>query len=131
MKLGYTIIYVESVKDTLAFYEKAFGLTTRFLHESGDYGELDTGDTALAFASHELGTMNFGDYAYQKSSSDAKPLGVEIVFVTDNVEDAFTKAIEVGAKSVSEPVQKPWGQIVSYVQDNNGVLVELCSPVTM
>jgi hypothetical protein len=30
------------------------GLTTRFLHESGDYGELETGSTALAFSSHSL-----------------------------------------------------------------------------
>jgi hypothetical protein len=27
------------VPTTLKFYEAAFGLATRFLHESGDYGE--------------------------------------------------------------------------------------------
>ena len=49
MQLGYTILYVPDVPATLKFYEAAFGLTTRFLHESGDYGELETGSTALAF----------------------------------------------------------------------------------
>jgi lactoylglutathione lyase len=39
----------------LAFFEKAFGLKRKFVHESGTYGELDTGETALAFAAHELG----------------------------------------------------------------------------
>jgi lactoylglutathione lyase len=51
MKFGYTIIYVPDVTASLVFFEKAFGFTRRFLHESGDYGELETGATTLAFAS--------------------------------------------------------------------------------
>ena len=47
MKFGYTIVYVSSVKDALAFYQEAFGFETRFLHESGQYGELETGATPL------------------------------------------------------------------------------------
>jgi len=54
MKLGYTILYVADVKQTLEFYERAFGLKQKFLHESGDYGELDTGTTVLAFSSRRL-----------------------------------------------------------------------------
>ena len=59
MKLGYTIVYVPHVAESLAFFESAFGLSRRFLHESGDYGELETGETTLAFASHELGMQTF------------------------------------------------------------------------
>jgi catechol 2,3-dioxygenase-like lactoylglutathione lyase family enzyme len=40
MKLGYTIIYVPDVSATRLFFEQAFGLKRRFLHESGIYGEL-------------------------------------------------------------------------------------------
>ena len=54
MQFGYTILYVPDVPATLKFYEAAFGLTTRFVHECGDYGELETGSTALAFVSHRL-----------------------------------------------------------------------------
>jgi len=50
MKLGYTILYVPDVAASLAFFERAFGLKRRFLHETGTYGELDTGATTLAFA---------------------------------------------------------------------------------
>ncbi len=49
VKFGYAIAYVDDVEAALRFYEGAFGLTRRFLHESGDYGELDTGSTVLAF----------------------------------------------------------------------------------
>ncbi len=53
MKFGYTIIYVSNVKASLAFFEKAFALKTRFVYEP-DYGELDTGATTLPFAHHSL-----------------------------------------------------------------------------
>ncbi len=59
MKLGYTIIYVPNVAESLSFFESAFGLSPCFLHESEDYGELETVETTLAFSSHELGKMNF------------------------------------------------------------------------
>jgi lactoylglutathione lyase len=53
MRFGYTILYVSDVASSLEFYERALGQRRRFLHESGQYAELDTGDTALAFAAHE------------------------------------------------------------------------------
>lgn len=35
MKLGYTLLYVDNVEETVAFYESAFGLKRRFIHEAG------------------------------------------------------------------------------------------------
>ncbi|NJR32199.1 MAG: VOC family protein, partial [Chamaesiphon sp. CSU_1_12] len=81
MKFGYTIIYVPDVEASLAFFEKAFGLSRRFLHESGDYGELNTGETTLAFAAHDLGAMNLSA-GYLAASSSNQPLGIEVAFVT-------------------------------------------------
>lgn len=57
MKFGYTIVYVPDVLASVEFFEKAFGLKRRFVHESG-YGEMDTCTTALAFANHDLGASN-------------------------------------------------------------------------
>ena len=59
MKLGYTIVYVPDVEASLRFFSTAFGFSVKFLHESGTYGELATGETTLAFAAHELGRGNF------------------------------------------------------------------------
>ena len=129
MQFGYTIIYVDSVSDTLAFYKNAFGFQTRFLHESGEYGELETGATALAFASHNLGQMNL-DGKYQKSDLTQQPLGVEIAFVTDDVKAAYDIAVKAGAVAIAEPKLKPWGQTVAYVRSIEGSLIELCSPVS-
>jgi catechol 2,3-dioxygenase-like lactoylglutathione lyase family enzyme len=57
VKFGYTIIYVPDVLASVEFFEKAFGLRRRFVLESG-YREMDTGATALASATHELGASN-------------------------------------------------------------------------
>jgi lactoylglutathione lyase len=130
MKLGYTIVYVPSVSESLAFFEGAFGLKRRFLHESGDYGELDTGPTTLAFASHELGSANFGAGGFVRASESTQPLGMEIALVTDDVHSAHAQAIQYGAKELSAPTAKPWGQVVSYVRAPDGTVVELCTTVS-
>ena len=127
MKLGYVILYVSDVEESLAFFEKAFGLPRRFYHESG-YGEIETGSTALGFASHQLGASNLPD-GYVKADLSSMPLGMEIALVTKDVQSAFNKAIAAGAKALKAPMAKPWGQVVAYVRCPDGLLVELCSPV--
>ena len=122
MKFGYTIVYVDEVEGTIAFYEKAFGLKRKMVVE-GEFGELATGETSLGFAAKK---MLHGDGHF--ASPGGKVLGVEIAFTTDNVQKAYDRAVEAGAKSVSKPEKKPWGQTVAYVRDNNGFLVEICSP---
>ena len=128
MKFGYTIVYVTSVVDTLRFYQDAFGFETRFLHESGEYGELETGATVLAFASHAMGYLNLGG-AYQKTDPATAPLGVALAFVTDDVAAAYAKALAAGAYAIKPPLEKPWGQTVAYVRSMEGSLIEICSPV--
>ncbi|WLH80769.1 VOC family protein [Pseudomonas sp. FP2335] len=128
MKFAYTIIYVPDVAASLEFFEKAFGFSRRFLHESGTYGELETGETTLSFAAHELGEMNFPGGHVQAHASK-QPLGMEVGFVTEDVLVAHAKALEHGATELSGPSAKPWGQVVSYVRCPDGTLVELCTPI--
>ena len=129
MRLGYTIVYVPNVSASLSFFERAFGLSRRFLHESGTYGELDTGATTLAFAAHELGDANFPG-GHVPAHDSAKPLGFEVAFVTDDVAAAHGRATTAGAVEMAPPKRKPWGQVVSYVRCPDGILVELCTPVS-
>jgi len=127
MKFGYTIIYVPDVPASVEFFEKAFGLQRRFVHESG-YAEMDTGATASAFATHELVKFNLPN-GYVKANQSMQPLGMEIALVTDDVAKAHTRAVAHGATPVAEPLTKPWGQTVSYVRCPDGTLVEICSPL--
>ena len=125
MQLAYTILYVDNVAASLAFYEQAFGLRTRFLHEGGDYGELDTGSTTLSFSSRALMTQ----LGKHPSRADARAPSFEIAFTTADVPAAVAKAVAAGAELIQPPQDMPWGQTVAYVADRDGCLVELCTPV--
>ncbi len=127
MKLGYNLLYVNDVSETMDFYEKAFSLDKGFLHPEGDYGEMMTGQTKLGFVSHKLAGSH--GFSYRKQTTCELP-SFEIGFVTDDVENAFKTAMANGATSVKAPEAKPWGQVVSYVKDNNGFLIEICSPMS-
>ena len=126
MQFGYTILYVDDVASTLDFYGRAFGLPTRYTHESGSYGELETGATALAFVSHTL-LRQIGKTP--QSPVLDKPTS-EIALVTDDVAAAVARAIDAGAKLVQDATAMPWGQTIAYVGDCNGFLVEICTPVS-
>lgn len=127
MQLGYTILYVEDVMTTIEFYEAAFGISRKFIHESKLYAEMETGDTVLAFAANQMAEMN--DIAIRPNALAEIAAGFEIAFVTDQPEEKYKIAIEAGALPVKVPTTKPWGQVVAYVRDLNGCLVEIASPV--
>lgn len=126
MRLGWTILHVADVPATVDFYERAFGLARRFVDGSGEYAEMETGATALAFSAHALvARLGFEDPA------GAAPYGTEIALVTDEdrVAEAYRRAVEAGADALIPPERKPWGQVVGFVRDPNGFTVEICSPV--
>lgn len=127
MKFGYTIIYVSDVESTINFYQKAFKLEQSFLHESKQYGELNTGDIKLAFASDSLAESN--GVKFVKNDAKKEPAGFEIALITNDVKQGYKHALSNGAIAVKEPTIKPWGQEVAYVRDLNGIVVEICSPM--
>ena len=127
VRFGYAILYVPDVPASLDFYERAFGQRRRFLHESGQYAELETGGTALAFAALELAASNLPDEFVPAAAGESAP-SFEVCFVTDDVGAAFSRAVGEGAEPVTTPHSKPWGQDVAYVRDPDGTLVEIASP---
>ncbi|PWE28293.1 glyoxalase [Pararhodobacter marinus] len=126
MIFRYTIFYVDNVRETLEFFEAAFGFARGFLHESGDYGELVTGETKLAFSSTAL--------MRQLGKSPATPQPgkptFEIAFETDDVVGALARALKAGATLLQDTRDEPWGQTTAYVSDPNGYLIEICTPVS-
>ena len=127
-KFSYTILYVNNVAQTVAFYEQAFGLKQRFIHESGQYAEMETDTTTLAFAANDLAKLNLPQ-GFQENSRSNLLGGVEVGLVTEDVLTVFNNAVQVGAEAVVEPKVKPWGQTVGYIRDLDGILVSINSPM--
>ena len=128
MKLIYSILYVNDVERSVNFYEDAFGLKRRFLHESGQYAEMETGDTTLAFSGTSL-AQSIVPTGYRENSRHEKPAGFQIALCPDDVGAAFLKALKAGAEKVSSPEVKPWGWESAVVRDLDGILVELAREV--
>lgn len=127
MKFGYTILYVDDVEATVSFYERAFGLKRKMVVPN-EFGELETGSTRLSFAA-KVHVAKLFPIPFQASGRANDPPPLEIGLVTTDVEKAFDTAVAAGADVVTRPAKKPWGQTVGYVRDNNGFLVEICTPI--
>lgn len=124
MQLRYIILYVPDVGAAMDFYARAFGLELRFLHDGGDYGEMATGETRLAFSSIAL-MQSLGK---QVANTAPELPSFELAFATDDVPAALDRALAAGAALVQGATQMPWGQTISYVRAPEGTLVEICTP---
>ncbi|WP_113652579.1 VOC family protein [Pedobacter namyangjuensis] len=128
IKFAYTILYVNDVEKAISFYEKAFAFNRKFVTPDNDYGELLVGETTLSFASLKLAKENLKD-GFVESNLNNKPFGIEIGFTTENVDETLKNALDAGATIVANPKTKPWGQIVAYIRDLDGFLIEICTPM--
>ena len=126
MHFAYTLVYVADVAASLAFFDRAFGLPMRFLHESGAYGEVDTGEggVKLAFVDHATARDSV-QHDYVAADASPQPLGMEIGFTVADVPAAYERAIAAGARGLAAPATKPGGQTVADVRCPEGTLVEL------
>jgi predicted enzyme related to lactoylglutathione lyase len=124
MQLRYIILYVPDVGAAMDFYARAFRLELRFLHDGGDYGEMATGETRLAFSSIAL-MQSLGK---QVASAAPERPSFELAFATDDVPAALERALSAGAALVQGATDMPWGQTISYVRAPEGTLVEICTP---
>jgi len=124
MKFSHTSLFVKNVPQAVAFYEKAFGMKKRFIHESGQFAEMELGEAVLHFAASEAVKANLSP-GFQENSLSDLPAGIELCFETEDVASAFSTAVAAGATAYAEPITRPWGQVVAYVRDLDGILVEI------
>ncbi|KAF5184312.1 Lactoylglutathione lyase family protein [Thalictrum thalictroides] len=127
---AYTVVYVKDVAKSVAFYAKAFGYNVRRLDESHRWGELESGQTTIAFTplhQHETDEVT-GSVQVPKTNWERNP--VEVCFAYSDVDAAYKRAVENGAVPVQEPEDRQWGQKVGYVRDMDGIVVRIGSHVS-
>lgn len=128
IKFKYVILYVEDVEQSMNFYKNTFDAEIKFITPEKDYGELLTGETSLSFASISLAGSNLKQ-GFLSSKTQEKPFGIELGFVTDDVETLIEKAVKNGAELYEEIAVKPWGQKTAYIKDLDHYLVEICTEI--
>ncbi len=132
MKLNFrtTVLYVKDVKESINFYEKAFGFERKFIAEGEVYGELNIGNTNIGFSKEEFVKNNIIRTDFHKNSMEKIPSGFEIAFVSEDVEESFKKAVDAGAQIILKPTKMQWGQTVAYLRDINGIIIEIFNEVS-
>jgi catechol 2,3-dioxygenase-like lactoylglutathione lyase family enzyme len=118
--LDYTVLIVEDLDAALAFYVDRLGLTVS--HRTGEYAQLVTGTTRLAFYTRRAMEKAL-DRPLSPPAEDAPAF--ELGFKVPDVDEAFAELVEAGAPVAAEPRDRPWGQRTGYVRDPDGNLIEL------
>jgi len=116
----YLILIVEDLDRALAFYTGVLGLKPG--HRSGNYAQLDTGATRLAFYTREAMASTLGQ-KIQPPAANAP--GFEIGFKVADVDAAYAELVAAGATPQTPPTDRFWGQRTAYVRDPDGHLIEL------
>jgi lactoylglutathione lyase len=124
MKFSFVTFYVRDLKKITGFYQKAFGLQTQLVHESGLYVEMKTGETVLAFSQTEL-AQSIVKQPYRASSLKQKPVNFQIAFEPQDIQTALAVALQCGGVLVSDYEVKPWGWESALLRDPEGNLIEL------
>lgn len=123
MKLSapdYVILIVQDLDRALQFYTGVLGL--KLGHRSGDYAQLDTGATRLAFYTTSAMANTLGMLL---TAPAANAPSFEIGFKVADVNAAFSELVARGAAPVVAPTDRFWGQRTAYVRDPDGHLIEL------
>jgi catechol 2,3-dioxygenase-like lactoylglutathione lyase family enzyme len=120
----YTVLIVDDLDRALAFYVDVLGIELN--HRSGPFAQLKTGDTRLAF--YERAAMQETLGIPLEPPAENAP-GFEIGFYVANVDNAYAELVVSGAKAVTPPADRAWGQRTAYVRDPDGHLVELVEPL--
>ena len=105
-------------------------MQSRLLTPENDYGELETGNTTLAFVSLDLAKTNLDKAGGYITPSETHPCPASITLVTTDVEAALAQATKAGGQLYVEPLEKPWGQTVAYLLGPSNLLIEVATPVS-
>lgn len=114
--------HVADARASADFYARAFGLTEK-MALGEDYIAMTTGGTVLGFSREGFFERETGLHLPALHGESAQ----EITFEVSDGAAAHARALAEGATEVLAPVDKPWGERISYLRDPDGGLVQLCA----
>lgn len=110
-----------NAKESISFYEKAFGfgwLNAAEADENGDiqHAEMSYKDILIMFAPEGA----WGDLTTKAPITTGTRSPMSLYLYCDDLEALYQQAIKAGAKSIKEPFDAFWGDRVFQVSDTNG-----------
>jgi catechol 2,3-dioxygenase-like lactoylglutathione lyase family enzyme len=117
MQFASVRIITDDVPRLTAFYEALTGLAAE--RPAPVFSVFPTPAGTLAIG--DVSTTPFGDATPRPGAGSA----TIVEFLVDDVDDAFARAVSLGAETVLEPTTMPWGNRSAIVRDPDGTLVNL------
>ena len=122
------MLSVTDMKQSMAFYRDVLGGEQVFQFPADG----EPGFVTLRFGTTELGIGVLSDRTLhgipQRPASGHR---IELCINVESADDAVAALGEIGARVVMPPQDLPWGERSAYVEDPDGNLVMLASPVSV
>ncbi len=115
---SFFILYVKDQDQATAFYEKVLGLKPH-LYVPGITEFYLTGGSMLGLMPEKGIKSLLGDALPDPSKAHGVPRA-ELYLVVDDLEGCHRRALEQGARELSEPADRDWGHKVAYSLDPDG-----------
>ena len=115
--------YIYGRLGLIDFLKKAFGAELRYgdtSQEEGIHAEIKIGDSIVMLGIAKTTPREFGPSSeWNKPPKEAPPPATLYVYLPD-ADAAYTRALSLGARSIGEPADMPWGDRVAGVADPYG-----------
>jgi predicted enzyme related to lactoylglutathione lyase len=116
-------IITADIKRLVQFYEKATGITAKWLTD--DFAEIVTNSFTLAIGSTRTLAF-FGERVAQPATNKS----VIIEFFVENVDDDYERIKDLTNDVVQKPTTMPWGNRSLLFRDTDGNLINFFTPVS-
>ena len=126
MKLDGFGLFVEDMPTMVRFYRDVLGFAIAEGEDAENAYLVKDGTLFMLYERKNFERMTSRKYEYVKGLNGH----FEIALYVDTFEEvdvAYAKAVEKGARPVLEPTTEPWGQRTCYIADPEGNLIEIGS----
>lgn len=126
MRLDGFGLFVEDMAKMIRFYRDVLGFEIKEAEDTSNVYLVKDGTLFLLYGGNDFEKMTNRRYDYIKGFNGHFEMAL-YVDTFEEVDKAFSKAVENGATPVLEPELEPWGQRTCYIADPEGNLIEIGS----
>ncbi len=126
MRLDGFGLLVKDMTRMIRFYRDVLGFEIKEAEETKNVYLVKDGTLFLLYGRDDFEKMTDRKYEYVNGLNGHFELAL-YVDTFENVDAAFSRAVENGAFPVMEPTTEPWGQRTCYIADPEGNLIEIGS----
>lgn len=126
MRLDGFGLLVKDMTRMIRFYRDVLGFEIKEAEETKNVYLVKDGTLFLLYGRDGFEKMTDRKYEYVNGLNGHFEIAL-YVDTFENVDAAFSRAVENGASPVMEPTTEPWGQRTCYIADPEGNLIEIGS----